>query len=76
MRHICQLVDIFFLLFQKLCEDKIKLKQTEDLSNMLNKDENFFFFYGVDRITKTQICKLKKSDYAKDRAFLQIKWKI
>ena len=30
----------FFLLSQKLCEDKIKLKQTEDLSNMLNKDEN------------------------------------
>ena len=40
MKHICQFVDIFFLLFQKLCEDKIKLKQTEDLSNMLNKDEN------------------------------------
>ena len=31
---------------------------------------------GVDRITKMQISKLKKSDYAKDRAFLQIKWKI
>ena len=30
----------FLLLFQKLCEDKIKLKQTEDLSSMLNKDEN------------------------------------
>ena len=34
----------FFLLFKKLCEDKIKLKQTEDLSNMLSKDENSIFF--------------------------------
>ena len=34
----------FFLLFKKLCEDKIKLKQTEDLSNMLSKDENIIFF--------------------------------
>ena len=40
MRHICRLVNIFFLLFQKLCEDRIKVKQTEDLSNMLSKDEN------------------------------------
>ena len=34
----------FLLLFQKLYEDKIKLKQTEDLSNMLSKDENIIFF--------------------------------
>ena len=38
----------FFLLFKKLCEDKIKLKQTEDLSNMLNKDENGERWCGQD----------------------------
>ena len=39
----------FLLLFQKLYEDKIKLKQTEDLSNMLSKDENSIFLWcGLD----------------------------
>ena len=38
----------FFLLFKKLCQDQIKLKQTEDLSNMLHKDENIFLWCGQD----------------------------